>query len=157
LMIAMDPNGGQADPNAALGGAAVRGNVVIIGGPPAQGMPSSQRFVTVRLKRGEKNAKTLKELTGSLNAEALTDTEALVSIDNILKAAGKSAKAKDGGSLQVQSVDKLANGDIQVKIAMENLGGQNFFRGMPGGVVIQGQAVVQFRQIQIGGNGMAMQ
>src|SRR5439155_5195430 len=149
LMIAMDPNAAQAQARQAeMARLAWIGEV-----PPELG---ALRLVNVRLKRGEKPAKTLKELSGTINAQALAQTEALASVDNILKAAGKTAKSKDGGSLQVQTIDKLDNGDIQVKLALENLGGPNPFVGAGGRVMIQGQAVVQFRQIQVGNAGGGM-
>lgn len=125
-----------------------RGNVVLWEGNPFVPKPD----LVVRVKLGDKRAKTLKHFSGGLSAQALSQTEPLLAVDNILKAAGTTAKGKSGGSLQVHSVDKLPGGDIQVKLTMENLPGQNP-AGMIGGMIqVQGQGVIQIRQLQVNGN-----
>jgi hypothetical protein len=121
----------------------------------------SSRRIPVRLKLGDKQAKGLKELAGSLSAQALTQTEALVTVDNVLKAAGQTVKGKNGGTVQVHSIDKKGD-DYVVKVTLENIpdaANMNPFGG--GNVVIRGNAVmIQRIQINGGGNvvigGMAM-
>jgi hypothetical protein len=104
----------------------------------------------IRLKLGEKAAKALKELRGSFTASALMPTEPLITVDNILKAAGKTIKGANGGAINVTAVDKMDNGDYQVKISMENIpGGNNPFMGAGGGGF--GQV-----QIRLGGGGNVM-
>jgi hypothetical protein len=104
-----------------------------------------QRQTTFRLKAGDKKAKTLKELTGSLTGQVLV-SDALITLDDVLKAAGKTANGKAGGSLTLNSIDKKDNGDYHVAMRLENVPGQNPFGGVFGGngVVIQ--------NIQINGN-----
>jgi hypothetical protein len=108
----------------------------------------------VRLKAGEKPAKALKELAGSLTAQLLAPTEALIKIDDVLKAAGKAVKGKDGGSMEVVSIGKEANGDYKVQVRLANVPAMNPFGGaiMPGGAQIQVQQV----QVQIGGGGQVI-
>src|SRR5262245_21464 len=120
-----------------------------------------QRQTIIRLKRGDKDAKSLKELSGTITAQALMPTEALAKVENVLKAAGQTAKVKDGGTMQVHSVDKMPNGDYQIKVTLENLPGMNGFGGngviqiQGGGVIIQGNGVV-IRRMQIGGGNVAI-
>jgi hypothetical protein len=133
LTVAMEP----ADKNPG-------GGEIIVGGPgggvaariamPAPWLMGGQRYVVLRVKVGEKKAKTLKELTGNISASVLAPPEPLITVDNILKAKGKSAKGKNGGSLEVIDVTKREGGDIEVKFKMVNpqVGG-----GIGGGPVIQ--------------------
>src|SRR5207253_926025 len=115
---------------------------------PMMGNLMSVRQATVRLKLGENDAKSLKALKGTLTAKALADSEALITVDNVLSAAGKTVKGASGGSVQVHAIDKTANGDYQVQARLENLPGSPGPMMMPGG----GQFRFQQIQIQIGGN-----
>src|SRR5207244_13027097 len=104
------------------------------------------RQAALRLKLGDKAAKSLKELKGSFTASALMPTEPLITMDNVLKSAGKTAKGANGGAIHLKAITKMDNGDYQVQISMENVpGGNNAFGGM-------GVAVQQI-QIQVGGGG----
>lgn len=103
------------------------------------------RQATLRFKLGEKKAKLLKELTGSLTAQALTPTETLVAAPDILKAGGKTFKGKAGESMHIIAAKKLDNGQFSIQVRMENLPAQNALGGMNG-------VVIQQIQIQGGGN-----
>lgn len=107
-------------------------------GRPVQG----QRQITLNFKAGEKQATQIKELKGTLTAQVLTPPEALMTIDNVVKAAGQTAKGKDGGSLQLVAIEKQANGDYKVQVRVEMQAGQNVF----GGGIIIGNGV-QIQQI----------
>jgi hypothetical protein len=115
-----------------------------------------RQVVRVRLKPGEKPAKVLKELSGTLTAQVLAPPEVLLKIDNVLKAAGKSVKGEHGGSLEVVSITKEDNGDYRVQVRMENPPAQNVMQmvpvqqALPGGKIVIQQVQVQ---IQIGGGG----
>ncbi len=112
------------------------------------------RQVLLRLKLGDKKAKAIKELTGSLSAQALTPTEPLITVPDILKAAGKTVKRANGGSMNVIAVHKQDNGDVQVQVRMDNLPGQNNpFAGNINGVIIQ-QIQIQGANIVIGGTNL---
>jgi hypothetical protein len=104
--------------------------------------------IPLRLKLGEKKAKELKELSGNLSAEVLAPPSALITVKDVLKSAGKTARGADGGELQVIEVSKTANGEHQLKIRLTYPPGNNpfmpFLRGPGGGAV----------QIQIGGVGL---
>jgi hypothetical protein len=126
--------------------------------PTAWGLvttPSANRQVQVRLKRGDKQAKTLKELQGTISAQTLTGTEPLVVVDNVLKAAGKSAKSKDGGSLEVLAVDRQAGGEVRLRLRLHDLAGRN-----PNGGIFVPRGALQIQQFQVrvqaGGNVVAL-
>lgn len=107
---------------------------------------SLPRQARIQFKVGDKRSESLKELSGSLTAQAVMPTETLVSVPDIMQAAGKTAKGADGASLTVASVQKQANGDIQVQVRMENIPGQNPFGA--NGIVIQQIQI----NVQGGGN-----
>jgi len=77
----------------------------------------------------------------------LVDAEPQIVIDDILKAAGRSAKDSAGMTLAVRSIQKLTNGDVHVQLSME--------RSLPvnagGGIVIQGAG-----NVQINGNNIVI-
>jgi hypothetical protein len=59
----------------------------------------------VHLKKAEKVAKSLKELKGTVSAQMLSESRPLITVDNLLKAAGKTVKGTDGGSIKVLEVN----------------------------------------------------
>jgi RNA polymerase sigma factor (sigma-70 family) len=74
---------------------------------------------SIRLKKGEKRAKTLKQLKGTLTAEVLGPIMPIISVDNLLDAAGKTFKGHDGASLEVLELVKGKDGEITVKLALD--------------------------------------
>jgi hypothetical protein len=66
-----------------------------------------------------RQAKLLKKFTGGLTAEIQTSPEALLTVDKVLQAAGKTVKGAKGGSLKVISVVKNKNGDYEIKFKLE--------------------------------------
>lgn len=108
---------------------------------------TSGRQVIIRLKPGEKQAKALKELTGAVAAMVQAPPEALITVENVLKAAGTSAKGKNGGSLEVSSIEKMDNGEYKVHFRLESPPGNNGW-----GAMIPGNGAIQFQAVQIQGN-----
>jgi hypothetical protein len=149
LTIAMEPMP-NVNPNGVVNGG-------FAGAPaPFVRYGSLQQQVALRLKLGDKKAKSLTELTGTISAQTLSPPEALITVDNVLKSAGKTVKGKNGGAIEVQSIEKQADGDYRVKIRLENppnvnaINGPGVFQIMPAnGVQIQGQ--IQIGGAQIGG------
>lgn len=164
LTIAVDmPMGGDTAP------AGQGGGVQAVPAPPAIAQPAIQlmdvampvagpvrnRQIVVRLKAGEKQARALKELTGTLAAQVMTPPEALITMDNVMKGAGQTAKGKDGRSLQLTAIDKMPNGDYKVQFKLEanqQMGGVGAMNGI---VQFQAVQIVQGGnvQVQIGGGG----
>jgi hypothetical protein len=74
---------------------------------------------TVRLKKGEKESKALKELTGTIGALVRGQAEPILVADNVMKSAGKSFKGKQSGEFKILSVDKKDDGSIQIAFEFE--------------------------------------
>ncbi len=96
-------------------------------------------------------SKSLKELAGHFTAQVFAPAEALVTVENVLKANGETVKGASGGVLRVSSIVKEANGDYKLDVFAETPPGPNNGNGMVGNGIIQMQQV----QIQVGGFGGA--
>jgi hypothetical protein len=93
--------------------------------------------VPIRLKLGQKPPKMLKKLEGQLTASALGPPEPVVTVDNILQAAGRTARGKKGASMQVLAVTKLPGSDLQIQARISDPGRQGG-GNWPGGRENQG-------------------
>src|SRR5262249_39290750 len=96
------------------------------------------------LKKGEKPAKTLKELKGTLTAEVFGPVKPIITVDNLLKAAGKTFKGDDGGSLEVLDVVKGDN-EVTVTLALDAPA------DWPPGIAVAGVAAVPLAPPGAGG------
>jgi hypothetical protein len=76
-------------------------------------------YTTLRLKKGEKPAKALKELKGKLTAEVLGPVKPIITVDDLLKSGGKTFKGNIGGSLELLEVAKGDDDQITVKLALD--------------------------------------
>jgi hypothetical protein len=133
--------------------------------PPGRGIPfvpvmfgqHGERIYPVRFKKGEKEAKALKEFAGTISADVLTPAEPVITADKISKAAGetykgKDAEGKDNGYIKVSKAEEK-DGKFTVEFEMEmpqgiipamNGGGFGIGGGMigfPGGGPIKGVPV----------------
>jgi hypothetical protein len=75
--------------------------------------------VPIQLKKGEKAAKTLKELAGVISAQVLTEAQPLLTADNLAKAAGKTFKGDEGGAIKVLSVKTDEQKQTTIQFAFE--------------------------------------
>jgi hypothetical protein len=107
------------------------------GGPAPRG-------VIVRLQRGEKPAKKLRELAGSLTAHVLVPDATLAVVEDALKAAGRSVDLKGGGHLKVEAVTRTPEGDYQLTLKLEDL---------PGGPGVAGSSVDARGKLSVTSNG----
>jgi len=135
-----------ANPNA-VGNVPMNAAAVLI----ASSAPRPQREVLFRIKQGDKSAKTLKEVTGSVTAKVTLPAEPLIVVDDILNSQGQAVKGKHGGSVQIQNVEKLDGGKVRIKLALENVPGPN--NNMPGAIQIIGGGGVQIQGLVIGSAG----
>jgi len=110
-----------AQGNIVVGGAGGGGGVIIIrawgpGGMQVMGASSNglTHTTTVRLKPEAKPSKSLKELTGMIGGRVLTEPEHVIKIDNVMKTAGKSFKAKKSGEIKILTATKQADGTYQI-------------------------------------------
>jgi len=105
-------------------------------------MLSMKQQVPVRLKSGEKDSKTLKEVNGVATLEVRTPPEAMITVDNILKAGGTTVKGDNGGSIKVIEASKDDDkGTVKVRVELDYPqeiwpAGQNGGIGWGGGGII---------------------
>jgi hypothetical protein len=122
-----------------------QGQTLSVASSTAYGSPS--RRVLIRFKIGEKHAQALKTVQGLLTVKLLTPPQPIITVDKVEKAAGQTYKNREGGSLQVLAYDLQPNRDVQIRVRMTNLAGDNPLGGaLPGGRVqiqqVQGQQVM---------------
>lgn len=97
------------------------------GGPPGVRLPPRMPFrhgqfgqsIAVQLKKGGKASKSLKELTGTLSAHLLADAKPMITADNLAKAAGKTFKGDDGGSIKVIEVKTDEQKQLTIQFEFE--------------------------------------
>jgi hypothetical protein len=75
-------------------------------------------IVPVAFKKGDKESKKLETLAGIISANVLLDATAMMTVDNILKASGKTVKGDEGGSIKVTEV-KEDKEEITITIALD--------------------------------------
>jgi hypothetical protein len=104
------------------GGVVFNGNVAIV--PPRGGMAMQRvlfwdalhQGMPVQLKKGAKDAKSLKELKGVVTVQLLTEARALITADKLDKATGQIFKGESGGSIKIVEVNAQ---DRQTTIQVE--------------------------------------
>ncbi len=109
-------------PNApAIGfGAPGRGIRVIQVGPGWNGVASSlHQEIPVYLKKGEKNAKSLKELTGVIEAQVLAPAKAVITTDDVFKSANKTFNGGEKGWIKIIEATKADNGQVRVRFDLQ--------------------------------------
>jgi hypothetical protein len=101
-----------------------------IGGPWMAPSSNGLSHVTpLRFKKEAKETKSLKELSGTVSAQVLGEAESMLSVDQVMKAAGKSFKGKQAGEIKILTTTKQADGTIQITFEFE----------LPAGVVPETQ------------------
>ena len=113
----------------------------------ANGMPTAVRQWPILLKSGKVAARVLKELQGTVAAQVQTPPQPLLTVDNVLKADGRTIKGSDGASLKVIEAHRQANGQIKLQVQLTtsqglalglprfNRGGR-VFRAAGGGIMV---------------------
>jgi hypothetical protein len=117
----MDNVPGVGAPPAPFGGfGGARGiRMLPVGGPWAvNSYGGLHQYLSVRLKKGEKASKQLKELSGTITAQVLGEPEVHIHTDAILKSSGKAYKGKAGGQIKVNGV-QVNNGRVTVRVELE--------------------------------------
>lgn len=144
----------DAQENALPGNVVINGNVaarVAFVARPGLGGGAAQK-TGVRLKKGEKPSRTLKELSGSITAQVQSAPEPLLTVENVLKAAGQTVKGPKSGFIKV--IDATEDADKgQVRLRVQFQAPNNLAQGagpVGAGQVVQVQVQVQgAAQVQI--------
>jgi hypothetical protein len=137
------------DPN----GPVFIGNV--LGKPQAMVSTAGQQQAPIRFKAGEQPSRTLKELTGAVRVEVLTPPEPLITVEDVLKSAGKTVNGSNGGALTVQEVKREEDGQVKVQVELVQPADMNGGNPLGGNIQIQGAWQIRVGIVQIGGNVIA--
>jgi len=140
--VAKDPNG-----------PVFIGNV--LGKPQALVSTVGQQQAPIRLKAGGQPSGTLKELTGTVRVEVLTPPEPLITVDDVLKSAGKTINGSNGGTLTVQEVKRDEDGQVKLQVELVQPADMNGGNPLGGNLQIQGAGQIRVGVVQIGGNVIA--
>ena len=106
-------------------------------------------YLPIRLRKGEKASKALKELTGALCAKILMPTESLITVDNILTANKKTVKGKHGGSLDISNVTQTGS-TVQVQVTFDRPLAFQVNNNWNGNMIFNNGAAIQIQnQIRI--------
>ncbi len=77
------------------------------------------RQLLVRLEKGEKPARLLKDFEGTVIALVRATPKALATVEKVLEAKGKTTKGERGVSLTVKDISKHDDGRVQVQVVIE--------------------------------------
>ena len=77
------------------------------------------REIPVRLKTADQPSKMVKELKGAITAQVQTPLQPVITVDDILKAKGKTFRGRDGESLKISDVAEDADGNLKLRILLE--------------------------------------
>lgn len=116
--------------------AALAGRAAIMMAP--RYFPGATTQTIIFFQAPEKPAKSIKELAGVLSLLVLPPPQDLITVDDLLKAAGKTVKGKDGGYLKVLEASKEEDGQLKLRVELQMpegvtpAGGGSFGMGMPG-------------------------
>jgi hypothetical protein len=80
-------------------------------------------MAAIRLRKGAKASTSLKELSGTVTARVLAKARTLLSVGDILEAAGKTVKGAEGGSIHVLAVTKERDGGHGLRLEVHLPGG----------------------------------
>lgn len=81
--------------------------------------PALPRQILVRLEKGEKPARLLKEFEGLVTGLVRTAPKVLATVEKVLDAKGKTIKGERGVSLTLKEIKKHDDGRIEVQVVIE--------------------------------------
>jgi hypothetical protein len=96
-------------------------------------LPSTKsRQAPLRLLLGERPAQRITELRGVLSAEVEAPTAPLVTVDDVVQAAGKTIKGLDGSSAKVLEAKRERSGTIALKVEVKGPPKKSDISGLTG-------------------------
>jgi hypothetical protein len=106
-------------------GGGLRGGRVMRGGyyNPDARAANLHHYAPLRLTRAATPSKRLKEVTGLVTAQVLSESEPLLVAEDILKAKGKTFTGKQGGKFKILSVDVRPGGQVIVQFEYDAVPG----------------------------------
>ena len=73
----------------------------------------------IHLKKGEREAKFLKEISGTITTHVLLEPKPLITVTDVLKSAGKTVKGTDGGSIKISAINVRGMLGVEVYFELE--------------------------------------
>jgi hypothetical protein len=87
---------------------------------PQWGYSSLRQIIPARLKKGVKEAKLLKEVSGVASVEVRTPPEPMITVENVLKSAGNTVKGDNGGNIKVIEASKDNDtGIVKIRVQLD--------------------------------------
>ena len=105
------PGAGPAVPAIARRGVGV--------GFPGRVNASLHTSIPVYLKKGDIESKSLKELSGVISAQILAPAKPMITVNDVLKASGKTIRGTSGGSLKILDVSNDENKPIRIHVQLD--------------------------------------
>jgi hypothetical protein len=68
----------------------------------------------IHLKKGAQDAKSLKEISGTITAQVLLEPKPLITVTDVLQSAGKTIKGTDGGSIKIVALNVHGMGQVSI-------------------------------------------
>jgi len=113
------PAEGTDDGGIAVWGGPARGRGrIVVGGPFPGQMGNGNQPLPVKLVKGVKEAKTLKELSGTVTAQVLMSPEQMMEATDIRKSSGKTFNGKETGYIKILGVTEN-NGQLTLRVEYE--------------------------------------
>jgi hypothetical protein len=81
--------------------------------------PVNPLHVPLRLKTGRLPARVVTELQGSLTAQVLTPLEPLLTVEDVIRATGRTEQAGNSASLKVLEVKQAASGEVKLRVQLQ--------------------------------------
>jgi hypothetical protein len=80
---------------------------------------SNPHLIPACLHVGGQSSKAVKELHGIVTIQVQTPLQPLLTVDNVLKSAGKEVQGEHGGLLKVTEIKREKNGQLNLKVRVE--------------------------------------
>ncbi|HEV3257071.1 MAG TPA: hypothetical protein VG013_09345 [Gemmataceae bacterium] len=116
--------------------------------------PKDPRQVSVRLRLPSRRSTKLRELSGIVSVQVVTPPMPLITVPDLLKAAGRTFKGPDGHAVKVIDAKRQANGRVRLQIRVDART-QNI--GSPDGSVIMGGGGTMLGWAVAGPSNLALQ
>jgi hypothetical protein len=152
---AVDENGQQLVPvltpstdTALAGRGGGNGMVMVVDAETGQVL-NDKRELLVRFQPDAKSSQTLKEVKGVVSVQVQTPVQHVLRVDQILKAAGQTIHGPDGEVLKILEVTHQQNGDVGLKLQMEDPN-QLFAVYGPARVIMRRARIMAIRNARMG-------
>jgi hypothetical protein len=110
--------------------------------------------IPLRFKIGNRRVNAIKEVSGVISACVFTPTEPLVTVEGVLKSAGQTCQGPNGESLKLVEVSQLPNGQVKLRIQMEDFSPTWVNWRINNRVMMRGNRNIRLNNFALPGGGM---